>query len=91
VLWAVLEWYKLDIPRLPYFCTLSLARHTWPGLESYSLSALGKHFNIVYNAHNALADAETCGKMALMAAEQFGCTGVAETLNAAGMEMNVLG
>src|SRR5215469_5629844 len=37
VLWAVLEWYELDIPKLQYFCTCSLARRTWLGLESYSL------------------------------------------------------
>jgi DNA polymerase-3 subunit epsilon len=38
VLWAVLEWYELEIPILRYFCTRSLSRRTWPGLESYSLS-----------------------------------------------------
>jgi len=91
VLRAVLEWYKLEIPWLPYFCTLNLARHTWPGLESYSLTALGRHFGIVYNAHNALADAETCGKLVPMAADKFGRGGVAELLKAAGLEMNELG
>jgi len=91
VLWAVLEWYELDIPRLPYFCTCSLARHTWPELESYSLTYLGEHFGIVYNAHNALDDAETCGKLALMAAEKFKSNSVVKLLNAAGMEMCALG
>jgi len=91
VLWAVLEWYKLEIPALPYFCTCSLARRTWPELKSHALTALGEHFGIVYNAHNALDDAETCGKLIPMAAEKFGCASVAKLLNAAGMEMNVLG
>ena len=67
VLKAVLEWYKLPIPELPYFCTCSLARKTWPGLKSYSLTALAKHFDIVYQAHNALDDAMTCGKLVLLA------------------------
>ena len=91
VLWAVLEWYELEIPRLPYFCTLSLARRTWPGLESYSLTSLAAHFGIVYNAHNALDDAMTCGKLALMAAKQFNRATIAELLTAAGIEMSVLG
>jgi len=91
VLGTVLEWYKLEIPTLPYFCTCRLARRTWQGLEAYSLTALGRHFGIVYNAHNALADAETCGKLVPMAAEKFGCTSIVELLSAAGVEMNVLG
>jgi DNA polymerase-3 subunit epsilon len=91
VLWAVLELYELEIPALPYFCTCSLARHTWSGLESYALTALAKHFGIVYDAHNALDDAKTCGKLALMAAEKFGSANVEKLLDAAGIEMGVLG
>ena len=90
VLWAVLEWYDLAIPRLPYFCTCSLARHTWSGLESYSLNALADKFGIDYDAHNALEDAMTCGKLALLSAEKFGSTNIAELLIAAGVEMSVL-
>jgi len=71
VLGTVLEWYKLEIPMLSYFCTYSLARRTWQGLEAYSLTALGEHFGIIYNAHNALDDAFTCGKLVQLAAEKF--------------------
>jgi len=91
VLWAVLEWYELEIPALPYFCTCSLARHAWPELESHALAALAEHFGIVYNAHNALADAETCGKLVQMAAEKFRCANIELLLNTAGVEMGVLG
>jgi DNA polymerase-3 subunit epsilon len=90
VLWAVLEWHELAIPSLPYFCTCSLARRTWPGLRSYALTALAEHFGIIYDAHNALDDAMTCGKLAVMSAEQFGSGNVAELLTAAGLEMGVL-
>jgi DNA polymerase-3 subunit epsilon len=90
VLSAVLECYKLAVPKLPYFCTLALARQTWPGLKSHALASLAKHFSIVYNAHNALDDAMTCGKLVQMSAEKFGCTGIAGLLNAAGVEMKAL-
>jgi len=90
VLWAVLECYELEIPALSYFCTCSLARHTWPELKSHALTALAGHFGIVYDAHNALADAETCGKLVLMAADKFGCTNIERLLNNAGLEMSVL-
>ena len=71
VLNAVLEWYELPVPKLPYFCTLNLARHAWPELESHALTSLAQNFGIVYNAHNALDDALTCGKLVQMAAEEF--------------------
>jgi len=90
VLGAVLEWYELEIPALPYFCTCSLARRTWSGLASYSLGPLAARFGIVYEAHNALDDALTCGKMALMAAQKFGSADVPALLAAAGMEYHYL-
>jgi len=73
VLKAVLEYYKLPVPELQYFCTLNLARQAWPNLKSHALTSLAKNFNIVYNAHNALDDALTCGKLVQMAmtAEEF--------------------
>jgi DNA polymerase-3 subunit epsilon len=71
VLRAVLEWYELPIPKLRYFCTLELARHVWPKLKSHSLTSLAKKFKIVYNAHNALDDAMTCGKLVQMTSEEF--------------------
>jgi len=90
VLSAVLERYNLDIPELAYFCTCNLARNTWIGLKSYSLTNLANYFGIVYDAHNALEDALTCGKLVLMAAEKFGCVNVEELLESAGMKMSAL-
>ena len=73
VLRAALEHYDLPIPALRYFCTCILARHTWPRLKSHALTALAKNFGIVYDAHNALADAEACGKLVKMTADKFKC------------------
>jgi DNA polymerase-3 subunit epsilon len=70
VLKAVLEYYQLPLPELSYFCTLKLARKTWTKLKSHALTALAKEFGIIYNAHNALDDAMTCGKLVQMAAEE---------------------
>ena len=90
VLKAVLQWYELPIPELPYFCTCSLARRSWPELKSHGLTALAKHFGIVYKAHNALDDAMTCGKLVLMAGEKFGKkNSVKGLLKAAGTRMKV--
>jgi DNA polymerase-3 subunit epsilon len=90
VLRAALEWYKVPIPPLKYFCTLKLARAAWPELESHSLTSLGEHFGITYEAHNALEDAQTCGAIACKAAKKYGCTHLGELLGTAKMEMGEL-
>jgi DNA polymerase-3 subunit epsilon len=90
VLRAVLEWYDLEIPPLSYFCTCSLARRTWPQLKSHSLTSLAKKFDIIYNAHNALDDAMTCGKLALIAAEKLRSASVAQLLDAVGVKTGLL-
>ncbi|MDR2468094.1 MAG: 3'-5' exonuclease [Spirochaetaceae bacterium] len=82
VLKAVLAWYDLFIPPLHYFCTLDLSRAVWPELPSHTLSRLAAHFGIIYAAHNAQADAETCGKIALLAAQQTGCVTLKSLLDA---------
>ena len=71
ILKAVLQWYDLPIPKLHYFCTCSLARRTWPELKLHNLKFLAGHFGIVYQAHNALQDAMTCGKLVQMAGEKL--------------------
>jgi DNA polymerase-3 subunit epsilon len=90
VLGAVLTWYKLEIPSLSFFCTCNLARRTWLGLKSYSLTKLAENFGIVYNAHNALDDALTCGKLVTMSAKKFNSENVDGLLSAAKLKMGVL-
>jgi DNA polymerase-3 subunit epsilon len=90
VLQAALAWYELPLPQLSYFCTLALARKTWPELESHALTSLGESFGITYAAHNALADAETCGNIACMAAEKYGSGDLEELLATAGVSMGRL-
>jgi DNA polymerase-3 subunit epsilon len=90
VLRAALKWYELAIPPFEYFCTLELARAAWPELESHALTSLGEHFGIVYDAHNALADARTCGTIACKAAAKYACGTLSELLKAAGMELEKL-
>ena len=90
VLKATLEWYDLEIPALPYFCTCNLSRRTWLGLKSYSLPVLAARFKIIYNAHNALEDAMACGNLVLMAAEKFKSKNVKSLLAATGLRMNTL-
>jgi DNA polymerase-3 subunit epsilon len=88
VLRAALNWYELPLPPLRFFCTLQLSRTAWPELKSHALTSLGETFDIAYNAHNALEDAQTCGIIACKAAEQYACANLGELLRTAkiGME-----
>jgi DNA polymerase-3 subunit epsilon len=90
VLQAALVWYELPLPSLHYFCTLSLARRTWPELKSHALTALGETFGITYDAHNALDDARTCGDIACMAAEKYGAGNLKELLAKTGLRLDSL-
>ena len=90
VLSTVLGSYDLAVPSLNYFCTCSLARRTWPEMESYSLGDIAQNFSIIYNAHNALEDAMTCGKLVQIAAEKHKSTNIRDLLAVTGMEMKML-
>ena len=90
VLEAILDWYELAIPALPYFCTCQLSRRSFPKLKSHSLTSLANNFGIVYNAHNALDDALTCGKLVLLSAEKFGSENISDLLTAAKVDINTL-
>ena len=87
VLFAILRYYKLSTPAIKYFCSLQLARHTWPSKKSYSLSNLAKEFGIQYHEHNALDDAETCGKIILMAADEYECSNINDLIFSVNIKM----
>lgn len=53
-------------PKLPFRCTVKLARQIWR-LPSNKLNLVCQHLNIPLNHHNALSDAEACAKIVLEA------------------------
>ena len=69
VLTGLFKYYHIPKPNLKYFCTLEIARKTWPGLDSYSLGKLSRHLNIKLDHHNSLSDAQACAQIMLQALE----------------------
>lgn len=63
VLKACIERYGLPSIHNDYYCTLSLSRKLWKGRSSYKLISLASSLGLVYDAHNALEDASTCGRL----------------------------
>ena len=87
---SVLKHYNLPVPGYKYFCTLNIARCTWPNLKSHALASLAKEFGITYNAHHALDDALTCGKIVLMSAEKHGSKNIKELMSVLKQKMLIM-
>ena len=84
------DYYGMPLPKLSYFDSLAVARKTWPELECHQLTFLGEHFGITYNAHDALEDSRTCGKIISLAADKWGIDDVDEILEMCGICRNGL-
>jgi DNA polymerase-3 subunit epsilon len=62
--------------RLPMFSythwidSHAAARQAWPGLRSYSLGELARHFGLAHCAHDAGEDARVAGQIYLLAMEE---------------------
>lgn len=57
---------ELNLPTFDYFCSLRLARKTFPGLYSYSLPSICEELKIELNTHHrAEADAIGCAEVFL--------------------------
>lgn len=67
VLTSLLKHYQIEVPDIRYLCSLQISRKVWPRLPSHALTSLSSHFQLDYNAHNALDDAVNCGKVFLKA------------------------
>lgn len=63
VLKYTLHSWDIECPEYEYYCTLSLSRKLWKGRDSYKLTRLAENMGWEYDAHNALEDAEVCGKL----------------------------
>lgn len=71
VLRKVLQEYSLPAPSFKHACTVQIAKKTWPGGENYKLNTLAQRFQIDFDHHNALHDARTCAKIALLAGQEL--------------------
>lgn len=66
VLRACLNLGGNDLPKLPYCCSLKLARASWPDIASHGLSEMARFLGIaLHNHHNAQDDARACAEIVL--------------------------
>ena len=61
----VLNEYDIEYPSFDYSCTRNLAKKAFPGLISYSLSAVADYLGVDFSHHHAEQDAMACAVIAL--------------------------
>ena len=66
VLRACCRWYGIEVPRVPFRCTVQLARSTW-GLRPATLRHVADFLGIELEHHHAGSDAEACARIVLAA------------------------
>ena len=71
VLRGILREYSLPMPVFKHSCTVQIAKKAWPGGDNYKLNTLAQRFQIDFDHHNALHDARTCAKIALLAGQEL--------------------
>ena len=80
VLRATLVHYDVWCEKMPFVCSVALARKCWPELPGHSLDALAREFGIGFRHHNAEEDAMAAAKVVLRAAEEYSAESVEELM-----------
>lgn len=65
----VLSEYGIEYPNIDYSCTRNLAKKAFPGLVSYSLSAVADYLSVDFSHHHAEQDAIACAVIAIRMCE----------------------
>jgi DNA polymerase-3 subunit epsilon len=90
VLRQLMDIYDLQYPDLEFVCTCNIARKTWRQLPRHTLNIVGDYLGYSFNHHNALADAEICGKILVEACTYHNCTSIDKLAEKIGMRVGVL-
>lgn len=84
------EYYGMEIPKIKYFDSLRIAQKTWTEFETHKLTYLAEQFGIIYDAHNALDDSLTFGKIVSLAAEKLGTDNISDLLKKCSLRISRL-
>lgn len=84
------EYYGMEIPKIKYFDSLCIAQKTWPEFETHKLTYLAEQFGIIYDAHNALDDSLTCGKIVTLSAKKHNSDNISDLLKKCSCKFSIL-
>ncbi|ANQ48084.1 DNA polymerase III [Flammeovirga sp. MY04] len=81
VLLSSLQVYGTHLPSISFFCSLVMARKAFPGLPSYGLANLSRHFEIQLNHHNAESDAMASAIICIEMLKEHDCDSLDQLSN----------
>ena len=90
VLRAVLDQYDLPYPTLEYLCTVKIAKHVWPDLDSFALPVVSNHLGIHLIHHDAEEDAVAAATIGIRACEQVAAPTMQHLANVANLALGRL-
>ncbi|MGC8552540.1 MAG: 3'-5' exonuclease [Phycisphaerae bacterium] len=73
-LYATAKHFGVEVPPFDYLCTYRLAEKLWPQLSNHQLQTVAAYAGHTFDHHNALADAEACGRIMVAMMTQKGVT-----------------
>jgi DNA polymerase-3 subunit epsilon len=82
---------QLDLPDLPVYCSVAIAKRVWPLLPSYKLSYLAQMLDFTYQHHEAGEDARACAMVVLAAEREQGVSSLRELAAALSLHPRNLG
>ena len=80
----------LPYPETDYFCTVVIAKLTWPQHDSYKLNHLAEWLKIPLRHHDAAEDARACALLALHACQSHGVESLYDLQEPCGLRVGSL-
>jgi len=75
----VLDSYKIEYPKLKYYCSMQISRKVFPGLLNYQLPTVCDHLQIGnLNHHEATSDAVACANIMIKICQEYKITSFEE-------------
>lgn len=71
ILKQLADYYDLQLPNLPYTCTVLLSRKLLPSLINHKLNTVAEHLRIDLDHHQAHSDAKACLHIAAYGMSMF--------------------
>lgn len=90
VIRACFDYYGMEKPNAKYFDSLRIAKKTWKDFSCHKLTHLAEQFSISYDAHNALDDSRTCGKIVALAAQKHNADSLETLLKKCGESLKAI-
>jgi len=89
VLRSILNANEVSFPKTDYFCSCSVSRKVFKGIENHKLSTVCRHIDVPLNHHEAESDAIGAAQIIIKAGQHLGVNSVEDLLTNLKMKLKV--